>query len=249
MNQDLLKESYGTLSETINGLIKVGYIHDFNVQEECLVCHQINKTLSPEDFQIDKVYRFEGASNPDDQSILYAISSEKFELKGTLVDGYGISSEEAAAKLIKKLRTHEPNAATQTKTDTEVKSNEATPLRPEGNRVLNAELVEMNLQQFIDQLKSEKPWLEGDRNSVTIFKSETMRIVLMGLHAHAELKTHKANGVISVQVLEGSVDFSTADQTSHLEKGHMIALKENVLHSVFALKDSFVLLTLAMNQN
>ncbi len=250
MNQDLLKESYGTLSETINGLIKVGYIHDFNVHEECLVCHQINKTLSPEDFQIDKVYRFEGASNPDDQSILYAISSDKFDLRGTLVDGYGISSEEAAAKLIKKLRTHEPNAVTEiTDTAAEVKSNEATPLRPEGNRVLNAELVEMNLQQFIDQLKSEKPWLEGDRNSVTIFKSETMRIVLMGLHAHAELKTHKANGVISVQVLEGTVDFSTADQISHMEKGHMIALKENVLHSLIALKDSFVLLTLAMNQN
>ena len=80
MNQNILKESYGTLSQTINALIKLGYNHDFNIQEECLVCHQINKTLSPEDFQIDKVYRFEGETNPDDQSILYAISSEKFEV-------------------------------------------------------------------------------------------------------------------------------------------------------------------------
>ena len=209
----------------------------------------VNLTLSPEDFQIDKVYRFEGASNPDDQSILYAISSEKFDLRGVLVDGYGLSSDEATAKLIKKLRTHQPSTATEiTNAGTEIKSNEATPLRPEGNRVLNAEMVEMNLQQFVDQLKREKPWLEGDRNSVTIFKSDTMRIVLMGFHANAVLTTHKANGVISVQVIEGEINFSTAGQTSHMQKGQMIALQANVLHSVTALQDSFFLLTLAMNQ-
>lgn len=93
MNTNELKESFGTLSETINGLIGVGYIHDFNIQEECIVCRQTNDTLSPDDFQIDKVYRFEGASNPDDQAILYAISSPNFKLKGTLVNGYGMSND------------------------------------------------------------------------------------------------------------------------------------------------------------
>ncbi len=106
INEDSLKESFGTLSETINGLIKFGYIHDFNVKEECLVCHQFDAILSPEDFQIDKVYRFEGESNPDDQSILYAISSAKFDIKGTLVNGYGISSDETTSKLIEKLQTY-----------------------------------------------------------------------------------------------------------------------------------------------
>ena len=106
MSEDLLKESFGTLSETINGLIKIGYIHDFNIQEECIVCHQANVKLSPSEFQIEKVYRFEGESNPDDQSILYVISSPKFNIKGTLVNGYGISSDEETAKVIEKLLTH-----------------------------------------------------------------------------------------------------------------------------------------------
>jgi len=57
-----MNESFGTLSETVNGLIKLGYTLDFNVHEECIVCHQSNIILPPEDFQIDKVYRFEGAS-------------------------------------------------------------------------------------------------------------------------------------------------------------------------------------------
>ncbi|TDG34964.1 phosphoribosylpyrophosphate synthetase [Pedobacter changchengzhani] len=106
MNEDQLKESFGTLSETINGLLKLGYSHDFNIQDECLVCNQHNITLSPEDFKIDKVYRFEGISDPEDESILYAISSEKFNIKGTLVNGYGISYDENTAKLVAKLQTN-----------------------------------------------------------------------------------------------------------------------------------------------
>lgn len=129
----------------------------------------------------------------------------------------------------------------------ENKANEATPQRPGGNRILNAQLVEMDLNKFIDQIKSEATWKTSDRNSLTIFKSETMRIVLMGLHENAELKAHKANGVISVQTLEGKVNFATEQQIVIIEKGQMITLEANVFHSVTALKESFFLLTLAMN--
>jgi len=242
MNETHLNESFGTLSETINGLIKVGYIHDFNIHEACLVCNQTNISLSPNDFQIDKVYRFEGESNPEDQSILYAISSSQYNIKGTLVNGYGTSSDEATQKLIEKLETHKVHHSL------EIKSNEATTLRPEGNRVLNAQLVEMNLYEFIEQIKNETTWKDSDRNSITIFKSDTMRIVLMGLHKNAALKSHKANGVISVQVLEGKINFITEQQSSLMEKGQMIALQENINHSVIALTKSFFLLTLSLNK-
>ena len=130
----------------------------------------------------------------------------------------------------------------------ENKSNDATPQRPEGNRLLNAPLVEMNLYGLIKQVKDETTWKDSDRNAVTIFKSETMRIVLLGLHEKAELKPHQANGVISVQVLEGKLNFTTEQQTSIIEKGQMIALKENISHSVLALTETFFLLTLAMNK-
>jgi quercetin dioxygenase-like cupin family protein len=129
----------------------------------------------------------------------------------------------------------------------ENKSNDATYQRPEGNRVLNAPLVEMNVNKFIDQIKNETTWKDSDHNSVTIFKSETMRIVLMGLHENAELKPHKANGVISVQVLEGKIDFIAEQQHSLMEKGQIIALQENITHSVIAITESFFLLTLAMS--
>ncbi len=130
----------------------------------------------------------------------------------------------------------------------ENKSNEATPQRPEGDRLLKAPLVEMDLNNFISQIKEEPTWANSDHNSITIFKSDSMRIVLLGMHENAELKTHKAGGVISVQVLEGKINFNTEQQTVLLEKGQMIALQEKLPHSVLALKESFFLLTLAMDK-
>lgn len=106
MKENTLKESYGTLSQTINALAKSGYSHDFNLQEDCIICHAVQLTLSPDDFQIDKVYRFEGDADPEYQSILYAISSPKHGVKGTLVNGYGIYADEISSKMIEKLRPH-----------------------------------------------------------------------------------------------------------------------------------------------
>ncbi len=105
-----MKESYGTLSETITGLKKEGYTLDFNISQERLVCNAANTILSPDDFEIDKVYRFEGASNPDDQAILYAISSPKFGVKGVLINGYGVSADAATNAIIAKLKTHPAEA-------------------------------------------------------------------------------------------------------------------------------------------
>ncbi|MBK5271856.1 MAG: cupin domain-containing protein [Bacteroidia bacterium] len=130
----------------------------------------------------------------------------------------------------------------------ENKSNEATALRPMGDRLLNAPLVEIDLNKFIAQLKQETTWADSDRNSITVFKSDNMTIVLIGMHAKAELKTHTAKGHISVQVLDGEIKFTAEQQTVSLEKGQMITLLENNPHSVLAIKESFFLLTMMINE-
>ncbi|OCK49694.1 hypothetical protein BA768_08650 [Chryseobacterium sp. CBo1] len=130
----------------------------------------------------------------------------------------------------------------------ENKRNDSTSKRPEGERVLNASMVEINVNDLLKQIKAEKTWAENDRNSMTVFKSDTMRILIIGLHQNAELKPHTAAGIISVQVLEGQIEFSTELQNTILDKGQMIALHENIPHSVKALTDSFFLLTLSMSR-
>jgi quercetin dioxygenase-like cupin family protein len=128
----------------------------------------------------------------------------------------------------------------------ENKSNAATPQRPEGDRLLDAPLVKMDLNHLLEQVRNEASWKDSDRNSITVYKSENMRIVLIGLHENAEMKTHTANGIISVQVLTGHIKFTTEQQVVELETGQMLALKKQIPHSVLAVKETFFLLTMAM---
>lgn len=123
---------------------------------------------------------------------------------------------------------------------------DATPQRPDGERILDASLVNMDLNEFKRQLRSESSWNDSDRNSITIYKSENMCIVLIGLHKGAELKKHTANGLISVQVLDGEILFATEEKSHVLHKGQMVALHKQIPHYVKALEESFFLLTIAL---
>lgn len=119
--------------------------------------------------------------------------------------------------------------------------------RPSANRIVSAPCVEIDLPKHIAQLQHEPAWMQGDRNTITVYKSELMRIVLMGLRKDAEIKPHKANGVISVQVIEGMIQFITEPQTVSLAQGQMIAIEPGITHSVHASEESFFLLTMAMH--
>lgn len=99
--------TYDTLSEAVTDLTRRGYTENFNLQPDCLACAALSLQLHPEEFTIDEYYRFEGASNPDDNSIVYAISSDN-GVKGVLTDAYGIYSESLSPAMIAKLRvSHE----------------------------------------------------------------------------------------------------------------------------------------------
>ena len=97
-------ENYETLSEAITALRQQGYIADFNLQENCLECIAGRQELLPHEFNIDKSFRFDVDENPSDQAMLYAISSEMHHMKGLLVNGYGIYSDEMSNDMLEKLK-------------------------------------------------------------------------------------------------------------------------------------------------
>lgn len=91
---------YDTVSEAVNGLKKRDFTVDFNLEENCLVCH--GDKFNVNDFEIVEVYRFEGNTDPSDAAVVYAIESVN-GMKGILVSGYGISAEGMSAEMAKKL--------------------------------------------------------------------------------------------------------------------------------------------------
>lgn len=108
MYKDILKHigEMSTLSEVINALSAQGYSVDFNLSSQQL--GEVNPLQeSPERFLIDRSYRFEGESDPEDEAIVYAISAFDGSIKGIFVDGYGTSSQGDWAYIIARLKRRE----------------------------------------------------------------------------------------------------------------------------------------------
>ncbi len=102
-------KNFETLLDALNDLISRGYTEDFNVDEDMMQDREKNIKMTVDEFEIDEFYRFEGESNPADMSILYGISSQKYNIKGTLVSAYGTYSSNQNAAIDAKLNHNQVN--------------------------------------------------------------------------------------------------------------------------------------------
>jgi hypothetical protein len=97
--------AFNTLVDAINDLKARGYNRDFNLRETYIQCSESGTQLSPDEFEIMEVYRFEGMTDPDDQTVLYAIEG-KNGMKGVLVNAYGPGADPISQQLVAKLTIH-----------------------------------------------------------------------------------------------------------------------------------------------
>ena len=98
--------SFDTVIETLNWLKAEGFTEDFNLAYDCLKCASIADPLSPDDFYIEWVFRFEGETDPGDEEIVYGITSSKYNIKGVLLSAYGMYADPVSDEMIKKLSVH-----------------------------------------------------------------------------------------------------------------------------------------------
>lgn len=89
------KEEMTTLVTVEKKLNSQGYTKDFTVKDGRLATMDGENapTYSPEETTIVDYFRFEGESNPDDMSILYAIETAD-GTKGTISSAYGVYANE-----------------------------------------------------------------------------------------------------------------------------------------------------------
>ena len=100
-----LRRNFDTVTEAVNDLAERGYTADLAIDDgdDCLTSKQTSLQLSPDEFEIDEIYRFEGNTDPGDEMIVYAISSEMHNIKGVVVNGFGVYSSSAGNKIVEKL--------------------------------------------------------------------------------------------------------------------------------------------------
>lgn len=95
---------YATVTKALEELKEKGYTVDYNIQESKII-------NSPNDFEIQHIYRYEGESDPGDEATVFGIKSVTGE-KGVFVAGLNAFADSSAAMVLNDLATKgkiEPN--------------------------------------------------------------------------------------------------------------------------------------------
>jgi hypothetical protein len=84
--------TFETLTAALADLHERGFTEDFEYETKFLRLQRTATNYPASDLNIVEVYRFEGMSDPDDNSVLYAIENTAGDVKGVIIDGYGASA-------------------------------------------------------------------------------------------------------------------------------------------------------------
>ena len=98
------KEEERSLINVEQKLVQDGFTADFKITDGRL--HTLStdsaKSYAPDEVTIVDFYRFEGESNPDDMSILYAIQATD-GVRGTIATAYGTYADADTDDFLKKV--------------------------------------------------------------------------------------------------------------------------------------------------
>lgn len=100
-----MEKAYETLSIAIKDLQKKGFTEDFNLVADGIESKGLKRQWKAEGLDVLKYYRFEGLTNPGDNSILYVVETND-GVKGTLVDAYGVYDGQISQEMIDKLNVN-----------------------------------------------------------------------------------------------------------------------------------------------
>jgi len=90
---------YSSLVEAHQDLLRKGYDKNYNVLDSDSMVDGDGHFYSPTQLSIDEFHRFEGETDPADNSIIYAVTAND-GTKGTLVDAFGAQGSRNTAQFI-----------------------------------------------------------------------------------------------------------------------------------------------------
>ena len=91
---------YKTMAEALDGLRRRGFTADFAAHKESGEVGAGDQIYKSDELTIVEHHRFEGMSDPDDSSVVYALEAPN-GVKGVLVDAYGAYANWKTGLLLK----------------------------------------------------------------------------------------------------------------------------------------------------
>ena len=112
------------------------------------------------------------------------------------------------------------------------------------DRNLEGPILTQRIDKEVRMLTSEKEWLSGKRDGITLVKYPHMRVVLVALRKGARMREHKLRGPISLFVVQGKINIEAGSTAYKVRKKELVTLQKAILHDVHADQDSVFLLTI-----
>jgi hypothetical protein len=91
------------LAHAVERLTRAGYRDDFRAERGGLRAVKAGRVYDPESLVIEEVVRFEGESDPDDEAVVFALSSGSYGTRGTYVVTYGTYVDPIDAEMMRRL--------------------------------------------------------------------------------------------------------------------------------------------------
>ncbi len=112
---------------------------------------------------------------------------------------------------------------------------------------LEAEVIRVNIGKELEKLKQAPSWQrESGRSSETLTKYNEFRIVLVRMKPGSYMSQHRAEGPISIHILQGKIRVHLPeDRIEELDPGELLTLDRCLEHDVEAVEESAFLLTIA----
>jgi quercetin dioxygenase-like cupin family protein len=109
-------------------------------------------------------------------------------------------------------------------------------------------LIAVDVRAEISRLKSEPAWTNNDRHGSSLVKGDGINVALMMLKKGARLQEHHTRAPITVQVIEGKINFVAKGKSQQATAGTIVALDRAIEHSVEAVEESAIVLTVGGEQ-
>ena len=91
------KVHMSSMVDSIIQLNKKGFVKEFSVNNQCELTYANGQFYKPSQVKIIEFFRFEGESDPGDESILYALETDD-GMKGVLSHIYGREASDESQK-------------------------------------------------------------------------------------------------------------------------------------------------------
>ena len=87
-----------------------------------------------------------------------------------------------------------------------------------------------------------------EAKTAALFKTDELEVMRLIVPAHKTVPSHQVKGEITVQCLEGEVDFTADGKTQRMKAGQLLWLEGGRVHGLTAVQDASLLVTIVLRK-